>query len=91
MSMPINFEIVAGEIPQRDEAMNQRRRPGNARCGSHLGKHRFRQMPGWRHDFQLRFARDEIDTCSESMIGALVRDLGREKNGHPERHAQDIQ
>ena len=48
-------------------------------------------MPGRPGNFQLSFARDEIDARRESPIRTVISDLRREINRHAERHTQDIQ
>ena len=65
--------------------MHHRRRRRNARRCDDLRQNCLGQMSGRRGDFQLRLPRDEIDRRSECPIRTVIRNLGRQVNGYPER------
>jgi hypothetical protein len=83
--------MFARKIRQCYHSAHNRRSCGNSRDSCYLRQNSFGETPAGRGNFQLSLAGDQIHGRGERAIGALIGNLRREINRHPERHAQNIQ
>lgn len=88
---PEDFQIFARKIWQRHQASHERRRGGDASRNCDHREDCLGKTPGRRRNLEFRFASNHVDRGSKCAIRAVIGDLSREINRHPERNAQNIQ